>query len=99
MRMRWKIANAAVCVSVVCAAFAQGPEPQPATPTAPHRAKVSEEVASSLVVEQTPLKYPNEARSAGIQGTVTLKVVVGETGGVKEVSVVSGNPLLAQAAT
>jgi len=44
------------------------------------------------------LKYPDAARTAGIQGTVILKVVTSETGDVKEVETVSGDPLLAQAA-
>src|SRR5437870_4332046 len=61
------------------------------------RVKASEVVASSLVAEKTPLKYPDAARNAGVQGTVVLNVVVAETGEVKEVTVISGDPLLAQA--
>jgi TonB family protein len=97
MRMRGeKLASAIVCMSTVCAVVAQVPESQPSTP---RRMQVSEVVASSLVSEKTPLKYPDEARNAGVQGTVVLKLVVSETGEVKEVSVVSGDQLLAQAAT
>jgi len=69
-----------------------------AAPPASHRVKVSEVVASSLVAQKTPLKYPDAARNAGVQGTVVLNVVVSETGDMKEVTVVSGDPLLAQAA-
>jgi protein TonB len=67
-------------------------------PSAPQRVRVSEVVASSLISEKSPLKYPDAPRNAGIQGVVVLKVVVGETGAVKEVTVVSGDPALAPAA-
>jgi TonB family protein len=68
------------------------------TPLSPsRRVKVSETVASSLVTEKTPLKYPDAARNAGIQGTVVLKVVVAENGEVKEVTPISGDPHLTQA--
>jgi TonB family protein len=59
---------------------------------------VPEVTASSLIAEKTPLKYPDAARNAGLQGTVVLNIVVAETGEVKEVSAASGDPLLAQAA-
>jgi TonB family protein len=62
------------------------------------RVKVPETDASALVVEKKPLKYPDAARNAGIQGVVVLNVVVAETGEVKEVSVATGDPVLAQAA-
>jgi len=67
-------------------------------PFAPHRVRVSEVVASSQVIEKSPLHYPDAARNAGIQGRVVLQVVVGETGEVKDVTVVSGDPALAPAA-
>lgn len=62
------------------------------------RVKVSETEASALIAEKKPLKYPDAARNAGIQGVVVLNVVVAETGEVKEVSVATGDPVLAQAA-
>jgi TonB family protein len=43
-------------------------------------------------------KYPAEARSGPAQGTVVLKEVVDETGKVKGVRLVEGNPALATAA-
>lgn len=67
-------------------------------PSAPHRVRVDEVVASSLIIEKSPLRYPDAARNAGIQGMVVLKVVVGETGEVKDVTVVSGDSALAHAA-
>ena len=67
-------------------------------PSAPHRVRVSEMAGSSLITEKSSLNYPDAARNAGIQGKVVLKVVVGETGEVKDVTIVSGDPVLAQAA-
>jgi TonB family protein len=70
-----------------------------AVATSARHVKVSEAVGSSLVAQKTALKYPDAARDAGIQGTVVLKVIASATGDVKEVTVVAGDPLLAQAAT
>ena len=82
-------------------AFAQS---QPASPkaastaSAPRREWVDADIASALVVHKAPIKYPDAARSAGIQGTVVLKVITGYSGDVQDVSVVSGDPALAQSA-
>jgi TonB family protein len=59
---------------------------------------VDEDTASSLTVQKAPLNYPDAARKAGIEGTVVLKVVTTYSGDVEEVTVVSGDPALAQAA-
>ena len=36
------------------------------------------------------LKYPKDAKAAGIDGTVTVQFVVGKNGGVQEVQVLKG---------
>jgi TonB family protein len=80
------------------------PQSQPASSNSqasspsPRRVKVSPEVASALVVQKAPLSYPDAARHAGIQGPVVLEVVTNCSGDVEEVTVVSGDPALAQAA-
>lgn len=51
-----------------------------------------------LVRHNAPV-YPEEARKAGISGAVTLSVVVGEDGTVKQVIFKDGPSALAQAAT
>jgi TonB family protein len=84
----------------VVAAFAQS---QPLLPNGlsagtPRRVDVDEHTASASVVQKTPIHYPDVARNAGIQGTVVLKVVINLSGDVHEVTVVSGDPALAQAA-
>jgi TonB family protein len=90
----------ALIVFCVLAAFTQSQPSTPNSPStaAPLRVKVAADEASSLVVQKAPLTYPDAARNAGIQGTVVLRVVTDYSGDVKEVTIVSGYPALAQAA-
>lgn len=71
-------------------------------PTSPNLAdepiKVSPAVASSLVIERPSPQYSPAARKAGIEGVVVLHIVVGKTGHVDELSVVSGDPMLSESA-
>jgi len=43
--------------------------------------------------------YPDVARQAGIEGDVTLRILIGRDGAVSGMDVLSGNPVLARAAT
>lgn len=54
-------------------------------------------MASSLMYSPEP-EYPARAIAAGVQGQVTVRAVVGPEGNVIEASVVSGPPLLREAA-
>jgi TonB family protein len=76
--------------------------PAPVSPpagSAPVRqVKVAPDEASAFAVQKVPAKYPDAARNAGVQGMVVLRVVIGISGDVKEGTVLSGNPALAQAA-
>ena len=42
--------------------------------------------------------YPPIARSAGIQGSVLLRAVIGRDGSIEKMQVLSGHPLLVKAA-
>jgi TonB family protein len=53
--------------------------------------------AAKLVNHIDPV-YPPEARAAGIQGTVTLKVIIDENGTIVRMEPADGNPILAPAA-
>ncbi|MGA7632240.1 MAG: energy transducer TonB [Terriglobales bacterium] len=82
-------------------AFAQTQPPPPASrpaASATRRVPVDANTASALIAQKAPLKYPDAARNAGIQGTVMLRVVTDYSGDVKELTVLSGDPVLAQAA-
>jgi protein TonB len=50
------------------------------------------------LLSQVPPVYPPLARQARIQGNVVLHVIIGPDGRVKEITLISGHPLLVQAA-
>ncbi len=53
--------------------------------------------AAKLIRHPDPI-YPQIAKSARISGTVELAAIIGEDGHVQDLRVVSGHPLLRQAA-
>ncbi|MGA2273233.1 MAG: M56 family metallopeptidase [Bryobacteraceae bacterium] len=64
----------------------------------PQRIRVGSNVqAANLISRVTPV-YPPLAKQAHIQGTVELQVLIGKDGHVQDLKVISGHPLLAQAA-
>lgn len=71
------------------------PPPKPATPA---RIKQGGNVTAASIVTQTRPVYPPLARQARIQGTVTLHAIIDKDGRVAQLEVVSGHPLLVQAA-
>jgi TonB family protein len=54
--------------------------------------------AENIVVKRTEPEYPEEARAQGVQGPVVVYVRIGRAGGVVDVKLVSGSPLLAPSA-
>ena len=62
------------------------------------RVRVSQGVTKGLLVSRVEPDYPTVAHEARIQGTVVLDAVIGKDGSVERLQVVSGNPLLSQAA-
>jgi protein TonB len=62
------------------------------------KVRVSSGVAQGLLVRQVTPKYPPMAQQARIQGTVVLQAVIGKDGTVQNLHVVSGPPMLIQAA-
>jgi TonB family protein len=57
------------------------------------------EVAEGSLLHRVEPDYPEAARQQQIEGGVVMEVHIGQDGSVQEVTVVSGPPLLAQAAT
>ncbi len=55
-------------------------------------------VAGGILVHKVLPVYPSEARQAHVQGTVVLEATVTERGQVENLKVVSGPPILAEAA-
>lgn len=72
---------------------AKTPEPTPVK-----RIRVASGVAEANLIHDVPPQYPPEAGRERIEGTVVLLAVIGTDGGVQDVQVVSGLPILAQAA-
>ncbi len=60
--------------------------------------RLKPELAESLLTDRVEPEYPDAARRAHIQGSVTLETLIGANGRVQQVSPVSGNPQLADAA-
>jgi protein TonB len=55
-------------------------------------------VSGDSVLHRVEPEYPDSAREMHVQGSVVLDVRIGQDGGVQEMSLVSGQPLLVQAA-
>jgi protein TonB len=53
---------------------------------------------AAMLVNRVEPKYPTIAITAHISGAVHLHAIIGKDGAVRELEVVDGNPLLAQAA-
>jgi protein TonB len=64
----------------------------------PQRIRVSQGVSQGLLIHQVRPTYPPLARQARIQGSVVLQAVISKTGGIENLHLVSGHPMLAPAA-
>ena len=64
----------------------------------PLRVRVSEGVSQALLVKKVQPVFPEEARHNHIQGNVVMKAEITQTGEVKELTVISGDPALTPAA-
>ena len=53
---------------------------------------------AAMLVNHVDPQYPPIARAAHISGVVHLHAIIGKDGTVRELQIVDGNPLLAQAA-
>lgn len=60
--------------------------------------RLKPELAEGLLADRVEPEYPDSARRAHIQGSVTLETLIGANGRVQQVTPVSGNPQLADAA-
>ena len=78
------------------------PAPPPvepvAAPATPVRIRVGGNTAATHLVFQPRPVYPPEAKQAHIQGVVSLHAIIAKDGAVQNLSVISGDPLLAASA-
>ena len=78
--------------------FDSPPPPQAALASPPQRIRVGGNVQQANLLQKVTPAYPPDAKEARIQGVVHLAVIIGKDGTVQNVEVLSGHPLLVQAA-
>jgi protein TonB len=64
----------------------------------PQRVRVSQGVTQGLLLRKVTPQYPPLAKQARIQGTVVLSALIGKDGSIQNLHVVSGHPMLTNAA-
>jgi protein TonB len=75
-----------------------GSAPPPPKPEAPKRIVVGGNVQEAKIINKPLPPYPPLARQARISGTVKLHAIISKEGTVQQLEVISGHPLLVQAA-
>lgn len=68
------------------------------TPESPMNVEISPRESLSLLIRQVAPSYPAAARAARVQGAVVLKATIRKDGNVGDLKLVSGDPMLVQAA-
>jgi len=84
------------------AAAAPPPPPPPVkqeVKATPKRITVGGNVQQAMLVNQPRPTYPPLAKQARISGTVRFTAIIGRDGAIQNLTLVSGHPLLVQAAT
>jgi protein TonB len=74
------------------------PPPPPPPPAVPERITVGGNVQAALLLKQEEPPYPPLARKGRIQGRVRMQAIIGTDGRIKDLTVLSGPPLLVEAA-
>jgi TonB family protein len=64
----------------------------------PLRIRVGGAVQRAQLVSSVQPEYPEDAKNAGIEGTVRLHVIIAQDGRIQQIQVASGQPLLVKAA-
>jgi protein TonB len=74
------------------------PAPSAPPPTTPARIRVGGSVQAGKILRQVSPVYPALARQARISGQVRLEAIIAKNGKIENLQVLSGPPLLVQAA-
>ena len=59
---------------------------------------MSEGVMEAALIHKVQPEYPAIAKTMGLSGIVRLRAIIGKDGTVRELQLLSGNPILAQSA-
>jgi periplasmic protein TonB len=70
----------------------------PPPPPTPQRIRVGGSVQQARLINRVTPSYPPLARQARVQGTVRLQAIIAKDGTIQQLEVISGHPLLVQAA-
>lgn len=84
-------------MSTIIGAVATG-QPTVVKPRAPTSLNVSSGVMAGNLIEKTMPQYPAIPKAAHIQGTVVLQATISKSGSIQNLRVISGPPMLQQAA-
>jgi len=68
------------------------------TSTTPAAPKVAGTIQAATLIKRVNPEYPADAKAARIQGTVRFTALLGKDGTVKDLQLISGHPMLVQAA-
>lgn len=96
-----KLAIFSLVLAVAWSCAAQGPvaaHTSSDNSKKPARVRISQGVAEGNIVHKVPPHYPEAAKEKHITGDVILGVTIDHSGSVSELKVISGDPVLAQAA-
>jgi protein TonB len=74
------------------------PVPTPAAQTSAANAKAGGQIQQAVLIYRKEAEYPKIAKQTGAKGVVTLNATITKEGTVKNVKVVSGHPMLVNAA-
>jgi TonB family protein len=78
-----------------CAPQQYGDSPRP---SAVSRMHMTESVSAKHLLTKVEPDYPPDAKSRGLEGDVTFRVIIGKDGKVKEIHLRRGDPSLIEAA-
>jgi protein TonB len=103
MRILRTVVMAAACVGAVLVAHGQaggvvGENTAPVEVSKPRVIRISTGVLQGQLLTKVSPVYPADARDKGIQGQVTLHIVVGKDGNIQSLDIVSGPEELRRAA-
>jgi protein TonB len=71
---------------------------QTGTDQQPKRVRISQGVSQGLLIKKVQPEYPKKARKQRVQGSVLIQAVIGKTGDVTDLRVISGDELLVPSA-
>lgn len=74
------------------------PKVEPPKPATPARVRIGGNVQAAKLIREVQPYYPVLARDARVGGTVRLQAIISKDGRVKDLKLLSGQPLLVQAA-